>query len=39
MDTLEKYHIYKISNLSIRFSIVKIGLQQFLWTTDTWDIR
>jgi hypothetical protein len=21
------------------FSIVKIGLQQFSWTTDTWDIR
>jgi hypothetical protein len=21
------------------FSIVKIGLQQFTWTTDTWDIR
>jgi hypothetical protein len=21
------------------FSIVKIGLQQFSWTTDNWDIR
>jgi hypothetical protein len=21
------------------FSIVKIGLQQFSWTTDSWDIR
>jgi hypothetical protein len=30
------------SNLSLSlllFSIVKIGLQQFSWTTDTWDIR
>jgi hypothetical protein len=26
-------------SLSLLFSIVKIGLQQFSWTTDTWDIR
>jgi hypothetical protein len=32
----------KLTSLSLSlllFSIVKIGLQQFSWTTDTWDIR
>jgi hypothetical protein len=39
-------HIYYASRMYeqlpltlLLFSIVKIGLQQFSWTTDTWDIR
>jgi hypothetical protein len=29
----------RLWSLSHCFSVVKIGLQQFSWTTDTWDIR
>jgi hypothetical protein len=31
--------VHKLSLSLLLFSIVKIGLQQFSWTTDTWDIR
>jgi hypothetical protein len=34
---LKLVHLNSLSLLL--FSIVKIGLQQFPWTTDTWDIR
>jgi hypothetical protein len=33
----EMFHVVSLSLLL--FTIVKIGLQQFSWTTDTWDIR
>jgi hypothetical protein len=31
--------VLSLSLSLLLFSIVKIGLQQFSWTTDTWDIR
>jgi hypothetical protein len=33
------WYIHIFSYSLYLFSIIKIGLQQFSWTTDTWDIR
>jgi hypothetical protein len=38
VESEQELYFFSFS-LSHCFSIVKIGLQQFSWTTDTWDIR